>query len=50
MDTINHLQALRQELCDESNEGAESKEREGKIHLAISRIDLLIEALDNLIN
>ena len=50
MDIINQLQALRQELCDESNEGAESREREGKIHFTISRIDLLVEALENLNN
>ncbi len=48
MDIINHLQILRQELCEISNKGGIDKKTEGQIHLAISRIDLLIEALSEL--
>lgn len=45
MDTIQNLQALRQELCDIVNKGTKTRAEEGAIHLVISRIDLLIEAL-----
>lgn len=45
MDTINQLQALRQEFCDISNKGTDTRAQEGAIHLVISRIDLLVEAL-----
>ena len=41
------LQSLRQELCDKVNRGTATKSEEGKLHIIISRIDLLTEELKN---
>lgn len=46
MDTINHLQALRQELCDIINKNPNGNERGRAIDRAITAIDNLIKALD----
>ncbi len=49
MDIINHLQAVKQELRDESDAGTDKK-KEKKIRNVVSRIDLLIKALVSLEN
>ena len=50
MDIINHLQALRQELCDEINAEPQGNERGRANDRAITAIDNLIEALEELNN
>lgn len=50
MDTINHLQALRQELCDEMNARPQCNERGRARDRAIIAIDKCIEALEELNN
>jgi hypothetical protein len=50
MDIINHLQALRQELCDEANKQPYGNKRGSANDRAITAIDNLIEALETLNN
>lgn len=50
MDIINKLQALRQELCDESNKTPYGNERGRANDRAITATDNLIESLGELEN
>lgn len=50
MDTINHLQALRQELCDQINADGTNNKRGQANDRAITAIDNLIIALEELNN
>lgn len=50
MDTINHLQALRQELCDIINKDSQNNKRGQAVDRAITAIDNCIEALEELNN
>jgi len=50
MDIINQLQALRQELCDNAKELPYGNERGRAKDKAITAIDNLIEALEELNN
>jgi hypothetical protein len=50
MDIINQLQALRQELCEQTNKQPYGNERGRERDRAITAIDNLIEALERLNN